>query len=635
MIQRLFFLVIYLIPGKLLTAAVPSYPVTSIRPELLRHADVVIRLFESRFEIKSYSRAILTVHRVITIFTENEKDKAGLVVSYDKCSSVNRIKGYVYNSSGQMIRKLSNSDITDRSMISDYSLYEDDRCKMVSYIPAGYPVTVEYEYEKEFTDRPDYPSWQPQSEENVAVEHSNFIIDCPADLTFRYKEINLPQNVQITKKEKMNTFSWTINDIPAFIDEPFSPDIDEIVPEVITAPAHISYKDYDNVVNTWEDYGKWILYLNKDRDELVPETQAMIKAMVKDAPDTKGKIRIIYQYLQSRTRFISIQVDIGGWQPFPASFVDKYCYGDCKALTNYTCALLKVAGIDSYYTCANAGKEADMILDNFPSNQFNHVFLCVPCDADTIWLECTSQNNPLGFLGTFTDDRQVLVVNSSGSRLVSTPRYRPDENCRSRKAIVSFDSSFNATANIKTNYIGPKYNEVKSLLDEPIDEQKRELSKTLDLPDFVVRGIAFETIKERIPRVGESLSLYIPRYGSLTGGRLFIPVNLLNKETYIPEKLEKRQTEIHFRRDDQDIDTIIYLIPERLKPERIPEPVSIRSIFGDYSVKTILDGEKLFYIRKYTTFKGNYPPASYPELIDFFKKVVKADRENVVFINSN
>jgi hypothetical protein len=45
--------------------------------------------------------------------------------------------------------------------------------------------------------------------------------------------------------------------------------------------------------------------------------------------------------------FVSIQVGIGGWKPIQP-LVDRLGYGDCKALTNYTKALLAAVDVPSY-----------------------------------------------------------------------------------------------------------------------------------------------------------------------------------------------------------------------------------------------------------------------------------------------
>ena len=69
------------------------------------------------------------------------------------------------------------------------------------------------------------------------------------------------------------------------------------------------------------------------------------------------KAKIVYRYVQDNTRYISVQVGIGGIQPIAAIEVDELKYGDCKGLTNYTQALLDIAGVESFYTIVQAGKE--------------------------------------------------------------------------------------------------------------------------------------------------------------------------------------------------------------------------------------------------------------------------------------
>jgi transglutaminase-like putative cysteine protease len=71
---------------------------------------------------------------------------------------------------------------------------------------------------------------------------------------------------------------------------------------------------------------------------LPEETKAKMRALVGDEKNPIMKAKLIYDYVQQKSRYVSIQVGIGGWKPMDASDVDRLG-GDCKGLTNYTKAL--------------------------------------------------------------------------------------------------------------------------------------------------------------------------------------------------------------------------------------------------------------------------------------------------------
>jgi transglutaminase-like putative cysteine protease len=72
---------------------------------------------------------------------------------------------------------------------------------------------------------------------------------------------------------------------------------------------------------------------------LPEETKAKMRALIGDEKNPIMKAKLIYDYVQQKSRYVSIQVGIGGWKPMDASDVDRLGYGDCKGLTNYTKAL--------------------------------------------------------------------------------------------------------------------------------------------------------------------------------------------------------------------------------------------------------------------------------------------------------
>lgn len=172
----------------------------------------------------------------------------------------------------------------------------------------------------------------------------------------------------------------------------------------------------------------------QSQTNISPTQQSELDDLIKDCKTDYEKATTIYDYVQSKSRYVSIQLGIGGWKPEAASVVLDKGYGDCKGLTNLTMSLLDAVGIESQYAVVYAGHRIKEINENVVGFQGNHVILNLPnLDGEEYWLECISQQAPFGHIGSFTDDRNVLAVGPKGSKLKHTTTFTHNENKRVSK----------------------------------------------------------------------------------------------------------------------------------------------------------------------------------------------------------
>ena len=610
------------------------YPVFTIPDSLKENADAVVRYSNTELIITSMEDAVLKVKEVITILKKSGERHAYISIGYDKSNKINYIEGRIYDNFGKYLRKYKKEDIKDKSYYDGYSLFSDNRRKYIGKPALNPPYTIEYEYEKKITGLYGVPGWSPVPGEGVAVENANYTIQYPSSFRLHTNEINCEK---VIKKDdfinKNKSISYKLKNYKTIEGEPFNNNYYEYFPIVKARLSDFVLDGYKGNSDSWGNIGEWKNQLLVGRDYVPDETRNEIIKLISKTDSEKIKAKLIYEYMQSKTRYVSIQEGIGGLQPFSAETVDETGYGDCKALSNYTMALLKVAGIQSYYTSVYAGPDFPDLFRKFPSHQSNHAILCVPFENDTVWLECTSQTKPFGFIGEFTDDRDVLIINSEGKGEIAHTTIYPEEiNTQIRTANLILDEEGNVSADITTIYSGLQYENVNELLVLSEDEQKKEIIKQISIPNLKLESFSFKENKDMIPSIEEVLEMNINRYASVSSGRIFITANLLNRNEYIPKTIENRKTEIVFRRGYIDIDSINYTIPENYISEFIPEHINEVTKFGNYSVKIELHNNKLVFIRKLTFHKGNYPPEDYEELRNFYKLIYKNDKQTVVLL---
>ncbi|WP_342088474.1 DUF3857 domain-containing transglutaminase family protein [Dyadobacter sp. OTU695] len=618
-----------------------DFSVAGIKPDLMKNADAVIRVDELFWDIKSKGEGVQRNRLVVTVFNEKGEERYGSTREwYDKFRKVTELSGTLYDASGKVVKRLRNSDIEDRGDGTAGDDITDNRVKTASFGKKSYsyPYTVEFVTEVRTRNMMFFPNWTPAPAEGSAAEYSYFRIKTPAGLAFRYQECNGAPSVKKSKDvDGSDIYEWTQRDYARpRIDDLYPIPHFERIPLVFTAPSDFEVQEYKGNFNTWEDLSRFYHTLNAGRDILPPQMQDEVKALIKDARSDREKIDRIYRWMQGRSRYVSIQLGIGGWQTIDAMTVAKTGYGDCKALTNFTLAALKVAGVPSCAALIRAGKEAKIKAD-FPSSTFNHVIACAFVGKDTVWLECTSPNEKPNFMGSFTGGRPALLVLPTGGKLVMTPDYTARENVKESRANVKLNETGDGQVVAWARYTGLQHEPRVQLIQyRTKEEQEKWLLSHINLPSMDLRHFELAEGAGGEPSVIEKLTLNVRNCATKTGTRLFIKPSLLSRPFELPATSE-RTTDFYLPVSEYnftDLDTVSYEVPANYKLETTLPAFQISSGFGSYELKTSYENNKLVCARKVVMNGGRYASKDFAAWVDFLKKIRKADRAQVVFVEN-
>ena len=549
---------------------------------------------------------------------------------YDKFIDIDELDGRILDANGEEIRDLGDEDLKDYSAFSSYSLYEDDRVKAAELFYDKFPYTIEYTYQKSFDEYINWPSWFSR-ESTDPVELSRFEVLVPDNFKLRYWCNSTTIKPQISEEGKL--YTWQAENLIKPSYDAVGESIYDVATAVKIAPSNFEIEGYQGSMKTWKDFGLWVYNLYKDKTELSESALKEIKAVYSPSDSDREKVFKLYKYLQSQTRYVSVQLGVGAWQPFDAMYVHDHGYGDCKALSNYMVSLLKAAGVTAYPVLINNGDHRLPLIEEFPSNQFNHVIVCVPLQQDTIWLECTNQNIVAGNIGSSNENRGALMLTPDSGIIVQTPKSSSNQNLMQKKIEVTL-SSTSASVNGIIKWKGDQQIYARSIMKEEVPkDQEKWILKSFEVPDVSIKNYSFGICNDSSDAVDLKLNLSLPRYATISGSRIFFNPNVMERNTYVPGEVSKRLSPIRFSYPYHDIDTVIYKIPLEYKIEDVPNETNLSSSFGEFYSKVVQGSDgNIMYVRSMEIKRYEIPAENYDEYRKFFGEVVKADRSQVVLV---
>ncbi len=608
-----------------------EYDIPVISSEVLKNSNSIILEESIEINAENIKKVKTKTRRVVAVLNKSGENHPKTYEVYNENSRVKKISAQIYDFNGKRQKHYKKRDFQDVSR-SGGNMYLDSRMLYLDHTPTFHPYIIVFESEVESGDSGLLNSLWFLQNYTQSLLKSEVKIKYNPENKIRYKGKNL-SGYDINISETPEELILSAQNIPALKYENLSPPHSEIFPHVLLAFKNFQLKNVMASVEDWKSFGAWMdKDLLEDTGEISEKTMAEIKQLISKEETNEAKARKIYEFVQNKVRYVSIQIGIGGWKPMPASEVDELSYGDCKALTNYTKVLLDAVGIPSYYTIIYGNRTNQNIEEDFASIQGNHVILGIPDENDEItWLECTSQDLPFGYIGSFTDDRNAILLTPDGGKLIKTKTYHSFENIQETKAIIQLNPKGNIQADFESISKGLQY-ENKYFLDSYKKSEVHQYYKNLwkNINGFSITKTEFHNNKKEISFT-EKVDLEINKYISVAGNNLLLIPNIFNQIDLNLPKTPDRKQNLKINRGFLDTDNVTFKLPSELKIESLPDSTIIENQFGNYEISFTQISDKEFeYKRKLHLTKGEFPPEKYEDYRDFIHTISRLDQTKIL-----
>lgn len=608
-----------------------NFSISEIPEALLVDANSTVRFENVVIEMDSQRKMTIVTERAITIHNKLADDFADLTLNYDKRRSVKYITAYFYDAAGDKVKKIKKKDFKDYSAYDGISLHNDGRILHYDHTPIAYPYTIYYKYEIETSNTAFINRWVPIRGYYQSIQNASFTINYPTTISLKKSEKNF-DGLQIKVEESPGTLTYEMNSMPATKYETSAPLFLDVFPNVKLGVNKFNLEGVDGEANNWSEFGKWYYEnLIKQTLNLKEETKQQIKALTANVESPIEKAKLVYEFVQNKVRYISVQVGIGGYKPMLANEVDDLGYGDCKGLTNYTASLLNEVGIEAYHTLVYADDKIDFDA-KVVSPEGNHMILYVPISNQDIWLECTSQKRPFAEIGSFTDDRDVLIITPEGGELKHTRVYKVEENLQHTKGMYKIDNQGTITSSVSIESSGTQYGDNLQRYD---GASKKELDELFKKYLSHINNVKFSKIEvnnnRKDNKYEENIEFSAVDYATFSGNQMLLPINAFNKNLYVPKRIRNRKLPFEISRGYIDVDEIEIVLPSSFLIEYIPENTNLETQFGSYSIEISKIATHTYsYKRTLQVNAGTYEKEMYEAYRRFRKSIRKYDNSKII-----
>ena len=609
----------------------PSYP---------KETPGVVLLDEQVTTVSPSGEVHILYRRVVKILSTAGRTLGTASAYFDSETKISHFKAWCIPAQG------AEYEVKDKEAIETSpfggELYADERRRTI-IIPQAEPGSVVgYEYEQKSRPYLEEDSWRFQ--EDIPVKKARFSIDLPAGWEYQAYWLN---RAKMEPSVSGTRYTWEVNDVPAIKPEPGMPAY-----RAVAQQMGISFFQTSGPHGSWANLGKWSFGLTSGQRRATPEMQAKAKQLTEGKTTTLAKIRALASFAQRDIRYVAIEIGIGGFQPHAAPDIFTNRYGDCKDKATLLATMLHEVGINSYAVLAQTNR--GVVAPDFPSaRSFNHMILAIAIpdgedlSKETLYsiykhpklgrlliFDPTDSITPVGYLPTYTQGNQGLLVTESDSELLPYPLQSPEGNQLFRSANLALSPSGVLSGEVTERRTGANavaYRGELLSMQTPQRIKKMENFLGLFLTGFTVKDFRVEHLEDYDQDLIVHYSFEASNYAKQMGNLVLVRPRVFGSKSEGTIDLKERKYAYELGVPTLQEDEFNITLPAGFVLDELPGPAKVSLAGATYSSETKMNGNILNYKRKYQIDQVVVPLENISDLNSATRVIASDERSAAVF----
>lgn len=609
-------------------------------PAYAKDVPGVVLLDEQVTTVSPSGEVHVLYRRAVKILTTAGRDLGIASAYYDNETKISHFKAWSIPAQG------ADYEVKDKEAMETApfgeALFADTRLRRIRIPQAEPGSVVGYEYEQKSRPYIQEDMWRFQ--EDIPVKKARFSIELPAGWEYQSYWLNHAKQEPSISGTR---YTWEVTDVPAIKPEPGMP-----AHRAVAQRMGVSFFNSAGPHGTWHDIGKWSWQLSSSRRQATPEIQQKVKQLTEGKTTTLAKLRALAGFVQHDVRYVAIEIGIGGFQPHGAPDVFTNRYGDCKDKATLLSTMLHEAGINSYLMLAQTNR--GIVTSDFPSaTSFNHMIVAVSIpdgedlSKDKVYsvvkhpklgrlliFDPTSQFTPVGYLPSYTQDNQGLLITENDSELLPYPLQAPESNELIRTANLTLSATGTLSGEVIERRIGTnadEYREELLSLQTPQRVKKVETFLSSFLNGFSVKDYRVENLEDFDKELVVHYTFEASNYAKQMGNLLLIRPRVFGSKAEGTIDLKERKYAYELGVPTVQEDEFNIAVPAGYVADELPSPAKVSSAGTTYTSETKMEGNILAYKRKYEVNNVMVPLDKIPDLNSATRVIAMDERTSAVF----